>query len=318
VPGRRHGPHARVHAALSRLTLAALVLTGLLGCGNGETPIDLKAIRFSGTIAPKREFKAYGEILPCEITIRNDGPVPVFLDRVEALSGRRRTLVDLTHPFDGAIDGAPDRLLRREALLFPGQSFTFLSRFRVLDPEERLLLRIEVTTERGLLDAGAWIGRDRLDEAGLFPYRADKGSREPLITPADRDPSKIHEGGAIAALDCPPCPFEPRLGSRMLEGWSFSTALGGFVLRNSGTDYRLLTEDGGSALPPLPFEFLDDVDYSGIAPNRPPTMVRTTDGEVVAIVPGNVAEFLCDVAVEGMRIRASRDLAAAKYEVVEE
>jgi hypothetical protein len=229
----------------------------------------------------------YGAVVPVRFTVRNDGGVPCFLIRMEALSGRRWTVASF-NSLETSEGGA--RVIRR-GLLLPGQELSFTSTCRLIVEDERVIFDLEIVGDPGALD--------RLGGASRVAALPSAVEARGLELPRDTRFGEFAQVGTSVKMPSLPIPFEPGLRSMRLEAWSYSIALGGFVARVSASSHFLLREDSRSPLPPADFGFYEDLDRSdGGVP------VRTPAGEVFTVTRENALPWLRDLLLAGLRVVA--------------
>jgi hypothetical protein len=226
-------------------------------------------------------------VIPVRFTIRNDGSIPCFVLRIEALSGRRWTIAS----FDST--GTKDGITRvvRRGLLRPGEELSFTTPYRLIVEIEQVVLDLETVADPGALDP--LFGRDRL--ASLPPTPEDRG----LAVPRDTRFGEFSQVGRTVKMPSLPMPFEPDLREMRREAWTYSLALRGFVVRVSAASYLLIREDSRSPLPPTDFGFFEDLDRS--ADGVP---VLTPAGDVFTATRANVLPWLRDLILGGLRVVA--------------
>lgn len=305
---------------MARGLLILFAAAASAACGGREPPPE---VRFALTAKPDRAIARYGELVDVTFTAKSECEVPVVLERVDAMTGRRRELakfrsvVDLPVRRDGnqlVLDpGAAGRtrLFRAEAFLRPGGTFTFTRRIRAIEPAVELVfiaMPVDPDAVRGRwwLPDEATRGRWRLaSPITLDDYRPATGA---VLIPTDARLPDVRMAAAAADLDVPRAPFEPP--PHVTGPWTWSTALGGYVVRRGSGVLELFGEGEPVPLPDLPFEFLDDIDAATdgvkvIAPN----------GGVETVTAATAADFLDRARRRDLAVRFSENPDQAPYEL---
>ena len=313
------------------MLLGGLILVAVAAGGCREEPPP--TFRFTVEMEPLEKVEAYGRIVPYRITISSECSVPVFVHRVEALTGWRRVLARLSRRIKAPIREESDGLVRdakaaetswvaRSGLLFPGGKLAVDRPYRVIDGSEGIFLAYEAAP-RDLLLESAWLPRrggwGRADPEGLDLYRSGlvdasliSEQRWVLFRPRSGEDRVIREGGQRVEIDCPPAPFDPEVEMLGIEGGTDSLALRGFVLRISSAQFQLHRKDGVDPLPPVPIDFFEDLDLAtdGI-------VVLDERGKEATVRADGAAAFLEEVFRARHSIGFSNEPERAKYEIKE-
>lgn len=142
-----------------------------------------------------------------------------------------------------------------------------------------------------------------------IPYRVIDADEQLLLTLRLPGSGRVAEVGAVAKIPCPPAPFDPRFREVKKEGWTYSTALDGFVVRLSHRECQLRRENEVVPLPPLPFGLLTAVDVLGAV------RVRDERGRVDTVTAESLAAYLTGVLERRRRIVDSSDPDGVAYEI---
>ncbi len=260
----------------------------------------------------------YGAVVPFRFTLRNPGTAPLFVQKVEALTGRRWTLASPLEIGEFALlprgdlspgvfvlsgDGAPRRMVRHSGLLLPGQEVAYEVAYRVQSDEERFAVEVEAVDDGGFPDGIMFPSAKDGDLVlgDVERYRdipAEPGRRAVLYDPGRRF-GAFRALGAVTKIPSLPMPFEPWIRDLSVEAWTWCRALGGFVVRLSASTFMLVREDAQDPLPSLDFEFLVDLDT---APEG--VTVSLATGEPFLVTSGNAYPFLRDLLLAGLGLAA--------------
>lgn len=302
--------------------LLTLLLAGALAACGGKEPEPV--VRFSLALSPAQPVSTYGELVEMKFTVTSECSGPVVLERVDGVLGRRheiakfREVVDLPVRREGndmVLDpaaAAKSRFFRAEALLRPGDRFSFTRRIRAIEPGvEIVLIAMPVKPEeiRGSwwLPDEATRGRWHLaSPIRLDEYRPAAGA---VLIPTEGKLPDVKMAAAAAKLAVPPAPFErpPRASGP----WTWSQALGGYVVRRGPGVLELYGPDEPAPLPDLPFEFLDELDAA-----KGGVKVLAPDGEVETVTADAAADFLERVRRKDLSVDFSEHPEEAPFELV--
>ncbi|MHC4470992.1 MAG: hypothetical protein ACYS99_08505 [Planctomycetota bacterium] len=327
MPRGRRGPHGGGGAAVPRRLILLAALLAVAGACSEDPP---PTFGFTVEAEPLEKVEAYGQIVPFRFTIESASSVPVFVHRVEALVGWRRELKRLTWKVSLALreDGGtlvagpagttPEEWVVRTGLLLPDGRRSIEIPYRVVDSEERVLFTYEAAPVAEL-SGRIWLPepgrgqtwrlgtRDAIDE--LLRAREPVTGRI-LLRPPEVRSRTIEEDGARVKISCPRVPFDPELDAKRHEGWTYSLALGGFVVRLNSSDFQLHREEGLSPLPPVPLDFFADLDREPLG-----VAVVTARGRIRTVRPEEAAEFLAGLLAANRRLGFANEPDRAKFEI---
>lgn len=277
------------------------------------------------TCSPLKAIKEFGQFVPIRFRVVNKSKDAVYIERVDELIGNRRQLAtfraitEIPVRHDGnaiVLDASRARktkFLEAHAFLPVNGSMTFTRTIRALGKLQALVIMAVPVKQRQILgtaylpDPGnprRWL----LASPALYDgYQA--GDRPVLFPPAT---ALLPMGAARieTPLDAPDFPFPERFDAS--DPWTWSQALGGYVVLRSQSDLEIYLRNDVEPLPLAPFEFFDDLDKSTkgvpvIGPER----------KIITVTKKGARKFLFGLVGHEKDLTYSDNPEKAPYQIVE-